>query len=125
MRENITCKEPVCLKPREPIGIRNRAIIELFYTCGIRTSELCDLTVHDVDLKEQTVIIVKGNGNKSRILPIGQYATHYIGLYLDKARKYMLKGKREELGYLFFSQRGNTTNLWASEGPQIFLFYLY
>ena len=98
------------MKPRDPTGIRNRAIIELFYACGIRTSELCDLKVHDVDLKEQTVIIVKGKGNKSRMLPIGQYATHYIGSYLDKARKYMLKGKRDDPGYLFLSQRGNPFN---------------
>jgi len=57
-----------------PLGLRNRAIIELFYSCGIRTSELCNLKVNDVNLKEQTVTIVKGKGNKSRIAPIGQYA---------------------------------------------------
>ncbi|HEA64737.1 MAG TPA: hypothetical protein ENI02_01165 [Candidatus Aminicenantes bacterium] len=98
------------LKPREPIGIRNRAIIELFYACGIRTSELCTLKVQDVDLKEQTVTIVKGKGNKSRVVPIGQYATYYIELYLKKARKHMLKGKKADLGYLFLSQRGNPFN---------------
>ncbi len=98
------------LKPRDPLSIRNRAIIELFYACGIRTSELCNLKIHDVDLKEQTVIVVKGKGNKSRMLPIGQYASYYISLYLDKARKYMLKGKRNDPGYLFISQRGNPFN---------------
>lgn len=97
-------------KLRGPVGIRNRAILELFYACGIRTSELCNLRVHDVDLKEQTVTIVKGKGNKSRLLPIGQYASFYIQQYLEKARKYMLKGKRNDLGYLFLSQRGNPFN---------------
>ena len=97
-------------KLRDPIGIRNRAILELFYACGIRTSELCNLKVHDVDLKEQTVIIVKGKGNKSRLLPIGQYATYYLQQYLEKARKYMLKGKMNDPGYLFLSQRGNPFN---------------
>ena len=43
------------LKPTEPLLIRNRAIIETFYSCGIRTTELCRLKVHDVDLKEQTL----------------------------------------------------------------------
>jgi len=76
----------------------------------MRTSELCNLKVHDVDLKEQTVIIVKGKGNKSRLLPIGQYASFYIQQYLEKARKYMLKGKRDDPGYLFLSQRGNPFN---------------
>jgi len=98
------------LKLRDPIGIRNRAIIELFYACGIRTSELCYLKIQDVDLKEQTVTIVKGKGNKSRIVPIGQYASYYIELYLEKARKHMLKGKRTDPGYLFLSQRGNPFN---------------
>ena len=98
------------IKLRDPIGIRNRAILELFYACGIRTSELCNLKVHDVDLKEQTVIIVKGKGNKSRLLPIGQYASYYIQQYLEKARKYMLKGKMNDPGYLFLSQRGNPFN---------------
>ncbi len=98
------------LKLTDPVSIRNRAIVELVYGCGIRTTELCNLKVHDVDLKEQTVIIVKGKGNKSRVVPIGQYAVYYIQLYLEKARKYMLKGKRNDPGYLFLSQRGNPFN---------------
>ena len=98
------------LKPTDPVSIRNRAVVELFYGCGIRTTELCRLKLQDVDLKEQTVTIVKGKGNKSRIVPIGQYAGYYIQLYLDKARKYMLKGRRNDPGYLFLSQRGNPFN---------------
>ncbi len=98
------------LKLTDPVSIRNRAIVELFYGCGVRTTELCNLKVYDVDLKEQTVIIVKGKGNKSRVVPIGQYASYYIQLYLEKARKYMLKGKRNDPGYLFLSQRGNPFN---------------
>jgi len=97
-------------KPRDPLSIRNRAIIELFYACGIRTSELCNLRVQDVDLKEQTVTIMKGKGGKSRILPIGQYCTHYLELYLERARKHMLKGKPQDPGFLFLSQRGRPFN---------------
>jgi site-specific recombinase XerD len=95
------------IKLNTPVNIRNRAILELFYACGIRTSELCDLKAHDIDLKEQTVTILKGKGNKSRILPIGQYASYYIQLYLEKSRKFMLKGKRNDPGNLFLSKRGN------------------
>ncbi|MBA7578888.1 Tyrosine recombinase XerC [subsurface metagenome] len=98
------------MKLTDPVSIRNRAIIELFYGCGIRTTELCQLKVQDVDLKEQTATIVKGKGNKFRIVPVGQYATYYIQLYLEKARKYMLKGKRNDSGCLFLSQRGNPFN---------------
>jgi len=98
------------LKPIDPVSSRNRAVVELFYGCGIRTTELCRLKLQDVDLKEQTVTIVKGKGNKSRIVPIGQYAAYYIQLYLEKARKYMLKGRKNDPGYLFLSQRGNPFN---------------
>ena len=98
------------LKPRDPVSIRNRAIVELFYACGIRTSELCNLKVMDLDLAELTVTIVKGKGGKSRIVPIGQYAAHYIELYLDKGRKHMLKGKSADTGNLFLSSRGNPFN---------------
>ncbi len=98
------------INTNSPVGTRNKAIAELFYACGIRTSELCSLKVQDVDLKEQRVTIIKGKGNKSRIVPIGQYASHYILLYLEKARKYMLRGKRDDPGYLFLSQRGNPFN---------------
>jgi len=98
------------LKAIEPLSIRNRAIVEAFYSCGIRTTELCRLKVQDVDLREQTITIVNGKGNKSRIVPIGQYACYYIQLYIEKARKYMLKGKRKDQGFLFLTQRGNPFN---------------
>jgi len=97
-------------KLRDPVSIRNRAIIEVFYATGMRTSELCNLKIQDVDLKEQVVTIVKGKGNKSRIVPLGQYGSYYVSLYLEKARKYMLKGKRDDSGYLFLSLRGNPFN---------------
>ncbi|MBA7706188.1 Tyrosine recombinase XerC [subsurface metagenome] len=68
------------MKLTDHVSIRNRTILELFYGCGIRTTELCRLKVQDVDFKEQTVTIVKG------------------------------KGKRNDHGYLFLSQRGNPFN---------------
>ena len=93
-----------------PVGMRNRAMIELFYGCGIRTSELCNLKIRDVNLKDQTATIIKGKGNKSRIVPIGVYASYYIEQYLEKARKYMLRGKLHDPGNLFLSVRGNPFN---------------
>lgn len=95
------------IKLKNPVSIRNRAIIETVYSCGIRTSELCRLLINDVDLKMQTVTIVKGKGGKSRICPLTQYATEYIDLYLKKGRKYMLKGKKHDPGFLFLTKYGN------------------
>jgi len=98
------------LKGNDPASIRNRAIVELFYGCGLRTSELCQLKVQEIDFREQTVTILKGKGGKPRVVPIGQYAALYLQRYLDKARKFMLKGKREDPGFLFLSQRGHPFN---------------
>ncbi len=97
-------------KLRDPVSIRNRAIIQLFYSFGIRTSELCNLKAQDVDLKQQTVAIVNGKGGESRLLPTGQYAAYYIEHYVKTARKYMLRGRTDDPGYLFLSQRGNPFN---------------
>ena len=94
-------------EPRDPIRMRNRAILELLYSCGIRTKELCDLKTPDVDLAEQTITIVNGKGGKSRMLPLGQYACHYIGLYLESGRRRLLKGKTDDPGNLFLSSHGN------------------
>jgi len=93
------------IKPIDPISIRNRAIIELFYACGLRTTELCELQTTDLNIKEQLVTI-KGKGNKSRTVPIGQYCCYYIELYLEKSRKYMLRGRKDDPGNLFLSYRG-------------------
>jgi site-specific recombinase XerD len=98
------------LRGNDPVSIRNRAIVELFYGCGLRTTELCQLKVEDVDFQEQTVTILKGKGGKSRVVPIGQYAALYLQRYLEHGRKYMLKGKRTDPGFLFLSQRGHPFN---------------
>jgi integrase/recombinase XerD len=67
---------------RDPVGIRNRAVVESLYAYGVRTSELCHLRVGDVNFKDQTATVMHGKGDKTRIVPIGQYASHYIGQYL-------------------------------------------
>ena len=98
------------LNGNDPLSIRNRAIVELLYGCGLRTSELCQLKVEDLDFKEQTVTIRKGKGGKPRVVPIGQYAAHYLQRYLDRSRKHMLKGRSTDPGFLFLSERGNPFN---------------
>jgi len=63
-------------------GKRNRAILEVFYGCGLRLSELINLNLGDVNATEET-IFVKGKGNKDRILPINQMALQSIADYLQ------------------------------------------
>ncbi|MBN2365811.1 MAG: tyrosine-type recombinase/integrase [Calditrichaeota bacterium] len=95
------------LTTNTPLQIRNRAIIELLYSCGIRTTELCNLKTSEIDLKEQTITIVKGKGKKTRMVPIGQYATEYLRLYLEKSRRFLLRGKKQDPGNVFLSNTGN------------------
>lgn len=94
------------VEPRDATSMRDRAILELLYASGIRTSELCNLKISEVDLKDQTATIVRGKGGKTRIVPIGQYATHYIELYLKNGRKRLLRGQRQDPGNLFLSAIG-------------------
>ena len=62
------------------LGIRNRAIFELFYSTGIRISELADLDVKNIDVAER-MVRVKGKGNKERIVPVGKSVVEIIGQY--------------------------------------------
>jgi site-specific recombinase XerD len=98
------------LKTRTPQEMRNKAILELVYATGIRTSECCSVKTNDLDIKEQILTVVKGKGRKSRMVPLTQYACHYLELYLTKARKYFLKGKLTDPCYVFLTEKGNPFN---------------
>jgi integrase/recombinase XerC len=94
---------PVVLKPRQvdrllagpdpvdPIGLRDRAILELLYATGIRVGELCGLRLGDVDLAADTVLVL-GKGGKQRVVPFGEPARVALLEYLVKGRAAMLPG---------------------------------
>jgi integrase/recombinase XerC len=69
------------IKTTNWIGLRNRAIVELLYSSGLRVSELVNLSLMDIDLEEQ-VMRVKGKGNKERLLPFGATANEALKNYL-------------------------------------------
>jgi integrase/recombinase XerC len=71
------------IKDTSLLGLRNRAIFETIYSCGIRVSELAGLNLFDVDTNSQ-VVRVLGKGNKQRIVPIGKKAINAIKNYRDK-----------------------------------------
>lgn len=68
------------------LGLRERAICELFYSCGIRTSELLNLELNDIDLGNKQIMIRQGKGSKDRVVPIGEIARGYLEEYLDNWR---------------------------------------
>jgi len=67
-------------------GLRDRAIIELFYSSALRCCELCSLRVEDFDPVEGTVTVTNGKGGKDRIVPVGKSACQYLQRYLDEVR---------------------------------------
>ena len=71
-------------------GIRDRAILEIFYSTGIRRTELCNLKLHDVSLTRKTLFVREGKGKKDRLLPIGERALYWLTRYLDETRNQLL-----------------------------------
>jgi integrase/recombinase XerC len=122
---------PVVLKPRQvdrllaapdpvdPVGLRDRAILELLYATGIRVGELCGLRLGDIDLAADTVLVL-GKGAKQRVVPFGEPARAALLDYLVKGRAAMLPGAgrpaasasatrrdtKTDQDVLFFNRRG-------------------
>lgn len=86
---------------KEPIDIRDRAIIELLYSSGLRLSELQGLNLNSINIRVREVRVI-GKGNKERVVPLGRYASHAIQQWL-KVR--LLFNPKDEA--LFVSQLGN------------------
>lgn len=85
------------------IGVRNRAILEIFYATGIRNSELRNLKIRDIDLKEGWLRI-HGKGDKERIVPIGKAAIHFLSAWINLCRPVLTEKKPSD--YLFVSKQG-------------------
>ena len=108
-------KLPTVLKPEElarlldripattPLEVRDRALFELAYACGLRAEELIDLNVSSVDF-DQEQIRVEGKGAKTRLVPVGEAAQAAIARYLERARPLLLVDRTEPA--LFLSRSG-------------------
>jgi len=88
--------------PETPLGLRDRAMLELMYASGLRVSELVGITAAQVNLR-QGVLRVVGKGNKERLVPLGDEAAHWLNRYVAEARPVLLKGGRSDA--LFVSNR--------------------
>jgi len=85
-------------------GQRDRAMLELLYSCGLRVSELINLSYHNINLKEE-FIRIHGKGNKERVLPMGEMAIDYLMKYEINARPMLLKNGQSDS--YFLSNRGS------------------
>jgi len=91
---------------RELMGVRDRAILETFYSTGMRRSELMNLAVFDLDTERGTILIRQGKGKKDRMVPVGERAVVWIDKYLYEVRPQLLAGPDE--GVLFLTSTGES-----------------
>jgi integrase/recombinase XerD len=85
-------------------GLRNRAILETMFSCGLRVSETCGLLISNIYFEEE-YIKVTGKGNKERLVPIGNTAIKFIQYYLSEQRMQM-NVKNGNQDFLFLNRRG-------------------
>ena len=89
----------------QPLGLRNRAILETFWSSGIRRKELSLLRLEDVDLSRGALLVHQGKGGKDRVVPLGERAVSWIQRYLKAVRPTL--AARFDSGYLFLTLHGN------------------
>jgi len=87
----------------EPATLRDRALLELMYACGLRASEAIGLELTDIDLDEQ-VLRARGKGSKDRVVPIGRAAIAALRVYVERGRPALVRGRPEP--HLFVNFRG-------------------
>ena len=91
------------LEGEGPIAVRNRALVELVYSAGLRSAEAVGLDLGDVDVERELVHVRRGKGDKERVVPLGEEAAHWLARYLREARPALARGANDAL---FLSVRG-------------------
>ena len=87
------------IKLDTPFDYRNKAMLELMYSSGLRVSELINLELSDIDLNNNYVRCF-GKGSKERIVPVGEYSSKYLSIYINEYRDSMKKGYYTEKIFL-------------------------
>jgi integrase/recombinase XerD len=87
----------------EALGLRDRAMLELLYACGLRVSELVNLSLEQIDLT-QGVVRLMGKGSKERLVPLGEEASDWVQRYIARARPELAAGVSARA--LFITRRG-------------------
>lgn len=90
---------------KTPLGVRNRAILELFYACGLRVSELTELRVDDLDA-DSGLVRCTGKGGRQRVTPVGHSAIDWLARYLQEVRPGLGAKRGGSDPRLFLTQRG-------------------
>jgi integrase/recombinase XerD len=88
----------------EPLGIRDRAMLEILYSSGLRRMELLHLKLYDVDEKHGLVTVRQGKGKRDRVVPIGERALAWLDIYLNSLRPEIVK--KPDDGIIFLTSNG-------------------
>lgn len=94
-----------------PLGLRDRAMLELLYATGLRVSELVGLRADQVNLR-QGVLRVTGKGGKDRLVPIGEEAQHWLERYVEQSRPLLMRGRVTEAIFVTARAQGMTRQMF-------------
>jgi integrase/recombinase XerD len=90
-------------KGTKPLALRDRALLEVMYACGLRVSEVTGLELSDIDL-EEGMLRARGKGSKERLVPVGRHATSALSAYCARGRPALVGARAEPR--LFLNRRG-------------------
>ncbi len=97
--------DAIDISDNDPLRIRDKALFELIYSCGLRVSEAVHLKVGDY-LRDERLLSVLGKGDIQRLVPLGEVAEDLLGLYMKDVRPHLLGSGRSP--YLFLGRRGGS-----------------
>jgi site-specific recombinase XerD len=104
-------KELALLEGDGPLPLRNRALIELVYSAGLRSAEAVGLDLGDVDFEQELVHVRHGKGGKDRVIPLGEEAAMWVARYVRDARPSLARGANDALFLSVTGKRLDTSTL--------------
>lgn len=97
--------------PQDPLGLRDKAMLELLYATGMRVSELVELDLGQLRF-EHGFILVRGKGDKERVVPVGEQAESWLRRYLDEGRPTLVRGRQERVFVNRFGRPLSRQGFW-------------
>jgi integrase/recombinase XerD len=110
-RRDAVDKELASLEGEGPLKLRNRALVELVYSAGLRSAEAVGFDLGDVDFEQELVHVRRGKGGKDRVVPLGEEAAHWVSRYLHEARPGLARGANDALFLSATGKRLDTSTL--------------
>jgi site-specific recombinase XerD len=110
-RRDAVDRELAGLEGEGPLALRNRALVELVYSAGLRSAEAVGLDLADVDFEQELVHVRGGKGGKDRVVPLGEEASMWLSRYLRDARPGLARGANDALFLSATGRRLDTSTL--------------